>query len=133
MLQCPADERVDQKIDQRLAKSHLPGQYLDIPHNLNPQSKAISTTINKVKSLHIKKVLHNSYAMCTHGSPDTYTPSPRGHTLGKPPMPMASYNTAVLHSRDRYEIIGLRKSSHSIKQPCNSICLKKAFVMHQSC
>ena len=44
-----------------------------------------------------------------------------------------SYNTVVLYSRDRYEIIGLRKSSHSIKQPCNSICLKKAFAMHQSC
>ena len=39
----------------------------------------------------------------------------------------------VLYSRDRYEIIGLRKSSHSIKQPCSSICLKKAFAMHQSC
>ena len=24
------DQRVDQKIDQRLAKSHVPGQYLDI-------------------------------------------------------------------------------------------------------
>ena len=44
-----------------------------------------------------------------------------------------SYNTVVLYSRDRYEIIGLRKSSHSIKQPCSSICLKKAFAMHQSC
>ena len=43
-----------------------------------------------------------------------------------------SYNTVVLYSRDRYEIIGLRKSSHSIKQPCSSICLKKAFAMHQS-
>ena len=31
----------------------------------------------------------------------------------------------VLYSRDRYEIIGLRKSSHSIKQPCSSIYLKK--------
>ena len=39
----------------------------------------------------------------------------------------------VLYSRDRYEIIGLRKSSHSIKQPCSSICLKKAFAIHQSC
>ena len=36
-----------------------------------------------------------------------------------------SYSTVVLYSRDRYEIIGLCKSSHSIKQPCNSICLKK--------
>ena len=46
---------------------------------------------------------------------------------------LISYNTVVLYSRDRYEIIGLRKSSHSIKQPCSSICLKKAFAMHQSC
>ena len=44
-----------------------------------------------------------------------------------------SYNTVELYSRDRYEIIGLRKSSHSIKQPCSSIYLKKAFAMHQSC
>ena len=44
-----------------------------------------------------------------------------------------SYNTVVLYSRDRYEIIGFRKSSHSIKQPCSSIYLKKAFAMHQSC
>ena len=51
-----------------------------------------------------------------------------------PRLPMyISYNTVVLYSRDRYEIIGLRKSSHSIKQPCNSIYLKKAFAMHQSC
>ena len=46
---------------------------------------------------------------------------------------VSSYNTVVLHSRDRYEIIGLRKSSHYIKQPCSSIYLKKAFAMHQSC
>ena len=38
---------------------------------------------------------------------------------------MLSYNMVVLYSKDRYEIIGLRKSSHSIKQPCNSIYLKK--------
>ena len=44
-----------------------------------------------------------------------------------------SYNTVVLYSRDRYEIIGLHKSSHSIKQPCSSICLKKVLAMHQSC
>ena len=37
------------------------------------------------------------------------------------------YNhTTVLYSRDRYEIIGLRKILHSIKQPCGSICLKKS-------
>ena len=29
-LQYPIDQRVDQKFNQRLAKSHLPGQYLDI-------------------------------------------------------------------------------------------------------
>ena len=44
-----------------------------------------------------------------------------------------SYNTVVLYSRDQYEIIGLRKSSHSVKQPCSSICQKKAFAIHQSC
>ena len=44
-----------------------------------------------------------------------------------------SYSTVVLYSRDRYEIIGIRKISYSIKQPCSSICLKKAFAMHQSC
>ena len=44
-----------------------------------------------------------------------------------------SYNTVVLYSRDRYEIIGLFKLSHSIKQPCNSVCLKKAPEMHQKC
>ena len=44
-----------------------------------------------------------------------------------------SCNTVVLYSRDRYEIIGLLKISHSIKQPCNSVCLKKAPEMHQKC
>ena len=44
-----------------------------------------------------------------------------------------SYNTVVLYSRDRYEIIGLLKISHSIKQPCSSVCLKKAPEMHQKC
>ena len=34
-----------------------------------------------------------------------------------------SYSTVVLYSRDQYEIIGLRKILHSIKQPCSSICL----------
>ena len=36
-----------------------------------------------------------------------------------------SYSTVVLYSRDQYEIIGLCKISHSIKQPCGSICLKR--------
>ena len=31
-----------------------------------------------------------------------------------------------MNSRDRYEIIGLCKISHSIKQPCRSVCLKKS-------
>ena len=39
----------------------------------------------------------------------------------------------VLYSRDRYEIIGLLKLPHSIKQPCSSVCLKKALEMHQKC
>ena len=29
-----------------------------------------------------------------------------------------------MNSRDRYEIVGLREISHSIKQPCRSVCLK---------
>ena len=37
-----------------------------------------------------------------------------------------SYSTVVLYSRDQYEIIGLLKISHSIKQPCSSVCLKKS-------
>ena len=44
-----------------------------------------------------------------------------------------SYSTVVLYSRDRYEIIGLLKLSHSIKQPCSSVSLKKASEMHQKC
>ena len=36
------------------------------------------------------------------------------------------YSTVVLYSRDRYKIIGLLEISHSIKQPCSSVCLKKA-------
>ena len=36
-----------------------------------------------------------------------------------------SYSMVVLYSKDRYEIIGLGKISHSIKQPCGSICLKR--------
>ena len=34
------------------------------------------------------------------------------------------------YCRDRYEIIGLLKLSHSIKQPCSSVCLKKAPEMY---
>ena len=41
----------------------------------------------------------------------------------------------VLYSRDRYEIIGLLKLLHSIKEPFSiySVCLKKAPEMHQKC
>ena len=46
-------------------------------------------------------------------------------------LPYISYNTVVLYSRDRYEIIGFLKISYSIKQPCSSVCLKKALEMHQ--
>jgi len=37
-----------------------------------------------------------------------------------------STRTVVPYSRDRYEIIGLLNISHSIKQPCSSVCLKKS-------
>ena len=39
----------------------------------------------------------------------------------------------VLYSRDQYEIIGLFKLSHSIKQPSSSVCPKNALEMHQKC
>ena len=39
----------------------------------------------------------------------------------------------VLFSRDRYEIIGLLKISHSMKRPYSSVCLKKALDMHKKC
>ena len=44
-----------------------------------------------------------------------------------------SCSTVVLYSRDRYDIIGLFKNSHSIKQPCSNVYLKKALEMHQKC
>ena len=44
-----------------------------------------------------------------------------------------SFIVVTMNSRDRYEIIGLCKISHSIKQPFSSICLKKALTMHQGC
>ena len=37
-----------------------------------------------------------------------------------------SYIAVAMYSRDRYEIIGLRKISHFIKQPCKNVCLEKA-------
>ena len=64
---------------------------------------------------------HKLYSIITHGGEPLYS---NMYKL---------YHTTVLYSRDRYEIVGLRKSSHSIKQPCSSICLKKAFAMHQNC
>ena len=36
-----------------------------------------------------------------------------------------SYSMVVLYSRDRYEIIGLLKISHSIKQPCIVVFAEK--------
>ena len=44
-----------------------------------------------------------------------------------------SFIAITMNNRDRYEIIGLCKISHSIKQSCRSVGLKKAFEMHQSC
>ena len=44
-----------------------------------------------------------------------------------------SYSMVVLYSRDLYEIIGLFKFSHSIKQPCSNVCLEKGLEMHQKC
>ena len=92
---------------------------------------------------------HISYTMSTRGLPDMYTLSPRAcgpwasglhirqitrvHGITITCKIIYIYISVVLYSRDRYEIIGLRKSSHSIKQPCSSICLKKAFAIHQSC
>ena len=38
-----------------------------------------------------------------------------------------SFIVVTMNSKDRYEIIGLCKISHSIKQPCGSICLKKRY------
>ena len=60
-------------------------------------------------------------------------PSATVDGVQSPLVSKLSYNTVVLYNRNRYEIIGLRKSSDSIKQLCSSICLKKAFAMHQSC
>ena len=37
----------------------------------------------------------------------------------------------AMDSKDLYEIIGLHKILRSIKQPCRSVCLKKALEMHQ--
>ena len=39
----------------------------------------------------------------------------------------------AMNRRDRHEIIGLHKISHSIKQPCSSVCLKKALKLAEKC
>ena len=107
----------------------------------------------------MKKVLHNSYTMCTRGSPDIYTLGPRAcgpqalgvymrqttrahgitiniyiyiymYYINILYIYYVSYNMVVLYSREQYKIIEL---SHSIKQPCSSVCLKKALEMHQKC
>ena len=54
---------------------------------------------------------------------------------GPDPADAAAYIIIIIQysSRDRYEIIGLLKISYSIKQPCSSVCLKKALEMHQKC
>ena len=44
-----------------------------------------------------------------------------------------SSTVVAMNSRDQYEIIGVRKISHFITQPCNSVYLKKALEMHQTC
>ena len=41
--------------------------------------------------------------------------------------------TVAMISRDGYEIIGFCEISHSIKQPCRRVCLKKGLEMRQSC
>ena len=38
-----------------------------------------------------------------------------------------SYIVVAMHSKDRYKIIGLRKISHFIKQPCRNVCLEKRY------
>ena len=39
-----------------------------------------------------------------------------------------SYIAVAMYSRDQYEIIGLRKISHFIKQPCRNVCLEKNVI-----
>ena len=33
-----------------------------------------------------------------------------------------------MYSRDRYEIIGLCKISHFLKQPCRNVCVEKSVI-----
>ena len=37
-----------------------------------------------------------------------------------------SFIAVAMNSRDQYEIVGLRKISHFIKQPCRNVSLEKA-------
>ena len=46
---------------------------------------------------------------------------------------LISFIAAKMNSRDWYEIIGLYKILLSIKQPCSSVCLKKALKMLKKC
>ena len=39
---------------------------------------------------------------------------------------IVSFIAVAMNNRDQCKIIGLCKISHSIKQPCRSVCLKKA-------
>ena len=46
-----------------------------------------------------------------------------------PPLTTIMLNhsfVVTMNSKDRYKIIRLLKISHSMKQPCRSVCLKKA-------
>ena len=43
-----------------------------------------------------------------------------------------SFIAIAMNNRDRYEIIGLRKISHFIKQPCRNVCLEKALATNAS-
>ena len=42
-----------------------------------------------------------------------------------------SFIGVAMNIRDQYEIIGLRKISHSITQPCSSTCLKKKALRNE--
>ena len=37
-----------------------------------------------------------------------------------------SFIAVPMNTRDRYEIVGLRKISHFLQQPCRNVCLEKA-------
>ena len=50
----------------------------------------------------------------------------------KPTLSYSTVNKYCIVGID-IKIIGLLKISHSIKQPCSSVCLKKVLEMHQKC